>query len=229
MRPMPWQDRAWPLLVGGLLAATCSAEPETPMAQTIRLPEARRSGSSSVEKALQGRRSLRDFGARPLALEELAQLLWAAQGVTQAGSYRTAPSAGALYPLEIYSVVGNVSGLEAGVYRYLPIEHRLARVLEGDRRSAVASAALSQDWIRRAPAILVIAGVFERTARKYGVRAAQYVHFEAGCAAQNVALQGVALGIGGVVVGAFDDAELAKAAGLAPGERPIVLLPAGRE
>lgn len=199
------------------------------MAQTIRLPEARLSGALSVERALQGRRSLRDFGDRPLALQELAQLLWAAQGLTHAGGYRTAPSAGALYPLEVYAVVGNVTGLKVGVYRYLPIEHQLARVVEGDRRGTVATAALSQNWIRQAPAILVIAGVFERTARKYGVRATQYVHFEAGCAAQNVALQGVAEGIGSVVVGAFDDAAVVGAAGLAPGERPIALLPVGRE
>ncbi len=223
------RERAARLVAGALLAATCSAAPEAPMAETIRLPTPGLTGAVPVEKALRERRSLREFGTAALSLQELAQLLWAAQGVTRPGGYRTAPSAGALYPLEVYTVAGNVAEVAAGVYRYLPAEHRLVRVAEGDRRGAVASAALSQDWMRRAPAILLIAGVFERTARKYGGRATQYVHFEAGCAAQNVALQGAALGIGSVVVGAFDDAALAKAAGLAPGERPIALIPVGRE
>jgi SagB-type dehydrogenase family enzyme len=217
------------LVAGALVAAACVAAPETPMIDTIRLPEARAKGSVSVETALHERRSLREFGSAPLSREELAQLLWAAQGVTRPGGHRTAPSAGALYPLEVYAVAGDVSELAAGVYRYLPAEHRLLRILEGDRRKAVASAALSQDWMRRAPAILLIAAVFERTERKYGDRATRYVPFEAGCAAQNVALQGAALGIGGVVVGAFADAELARAAGLPPGERPIALMPVGRE
>jgi SagB-type dehydrogenase family enzyme len=198
------------------------------MAETIRLSAPRSSGSVSVESALERRRSLREFARVSLGLPELAQLLWAAQGVTSPDGLRTAPSAGALYPLEVYVVAGNVTDLAAGVYRYVPADHGLVRVAPGDRRKALAAAALGQDWLASAPAALVIAAVYERTARKYRTRAERYVHFEAGCAAENVALQAVAMGLGTVVGGAFEDGEVAKAAGLRVDERPLAILPVGR-
>jgi SagB-type dehydrogenase family enzyme len=197
------------------------------MAEAIRLPAPRVSGGVAVEHALDTRRSLREFAGEPLGLPELAQLLWAAQGVTTRDGRRTAPSAGALYPLEVYVVAGSVTGLPAGVYRYVPADHRLVRAASGDRRRALAAAALGQDWLASAPVALVIAAVYERANRKYGARAEQYVPFEAGCAAENVALQAEALRLGTVVVGAFDDAQVGRVAALPAGERPLAILPVG--
>lgn len=216
------------VLVGGSLLAPVAGEQEASKIHTIRLPAPRLEGRVSVERALDERRSQREFGAAALTLQELSQLLWAAQGLNRPDGGRTAPSAGALYPLEVFVVAGNVAGLTAGVYRYLPAGHGLAAVAEGDRRRALATAALGQDWIRSAPAALVVAAVYERTGRKYGARAPQYVHFEAGCAAENVALQAVALGLGTVVVGALDEAKVAAAIGLRAEERPLAILPVGR-
>jgi SagB-type dehydrogenase family enzyme len=182
----------------------------------------------AVERVLHRRRSFREFSQVALGLSELSQLLWAAQGLTSPDGRRTAPSAGALYPLEVYVVAGDVTDLAAGVYRYAPADHGLVWVAEGDRRRALAAAALDQDWMVSAPAALLIAAVLERTARKYHARGEQYVHFEAGCAAQDVALQAVALGLGTVVVAAFDDGEVAKVVALRSDERPLAILPVGR-
>lgn len=217
------------LITGCLLPGAGSpGEREAQVSQAIRLPPPRLTGSVAVESALKERRSVREYARVALGLQETSQLLWAAQGTTTPDGRRTAPSAGALYPLEVYLVAGNVTDLPAGVYRYVPDGHRLVKVAAGDRRSALAAAALGQDWIRSASAALVLAAVYERTARKYGERSAEYVPFEAGCAAENVALQAVALGLGTVAVGAFDDSEVAKVAGLRDGERPLVILPLGR-
>ena len=114
------------------------------------------------------------------------------------------------------------------MYHYEPKRHRLVLAKPGDARASVARAALDQDWIAEAPAIVVLAGVYERTARKYRRRAPRYVHMEAGHAAQNVYLQAVALGLGTTVVGAFRDAELVRALGLPEGNAPLAVLPVGR-
>jgi SagB-type dehydrogenase family enzyme len=194
----------------------------------IALPEPARDGALPVERAIAERRSRRAFAPEPLSLAAVSQLLWAAQGVTDPEGRRTAPSAGALYPLEVYLVAGAVSGLQAGVYRYDPRRHRLLLHSEGDARPALVHAALRQEWLGEAPAIVLLAAVYERSARKYGERAARYVHMEVGHAAQNVYLQAQALGLGTTMVGAFRDGELARVAGL-PGEvKPLGLLPVGR-
>jgi SagB-type dehydrogenase family enzyme len=194
----------------------------------IDLPEPRGASRVSVEGALGARRSVREFKDEALSLEELSLLLWAAQGVTASDGGRAAPSAGATYPLEVYAVVGRVTGLEAGVYRYLPAGHRVSLMAEGDRRKALARAALDQDWMAAAPVCIVIAAVERRTARRYRERAALYVHFEAGCASENAALQAAALGLGTCVVGAFDEAAVAALIGLGRGEQPLALMPFGR-
>jgi len=194
----------------------------------VELPAPDARGRMPLEATLDRRRSLRDFSGAALALADLGQLLWAAQGTTSGEGHRTAPSAGALYPLEVYVVAGRVEGLAAGCWRYETRAHRLVGIAEGDRRRPLAAAALGQDWLARAPAVIVLAGVEERTAFKYGDRAPRYVHIEAGAAAQNVALQAEARGLGTVVVGAFDDARVAELAGLRTGERPLALLPVGR-
>jgi SagB-type dehydrogenase family enzyme len=194
----------------------------------VSLPEPRRSGEVALERLLESRRSRREFAAEPLPLSAVSQLLWAAQGVTHPSGLRTAPSAGALYPLEIHLVAAEVSGLAPGVYRYDPRGHRLRLEREGDRRGAVVSAALDQDWMADAPVMLVIAAVYRRSERKYGQRAPRYVHMEVGHVAQNVYLQAEALGLGTTMVGAFDDLDLARALGLPTEEKPLGLLPVGR-
>jgi SagB-type dehydrogenase family enzyme len=198
-------------------------------AEVVRLPARSLKGRMSVEETLERRRSVREFAPAPLRLSEVAQLLWAAQGITSPEGGRTAPSAGALYPLEIHVVVGQVIGLAAGVYRYRPSSHTLVRLAEGDRRARLARAAHDQDWVGRAPAILVVAGVYERTTVKYGRRGRDYVLMETGHAAQNVSLESVALGLGTTVVGAIDEAAVPSLLDIPPGEVPLCLLPIGQK
>lgn len=194
----------------------------------IRLPQPRLYGTTSVEAALAARRSVRSFANRPVTFEELSQLLWAAQGITHPRGLRTAPSAGALYPLELILVAGNVAALPAGTYRYAPEGHHLARVAEGDQRPALADAALGQSPIRKAAVVIAIVADYGKMTAKYGERGVRYVHLEAGHAAQNICLQAEALGLGAVVIGAFSDNDVA---GLlqSSGRQPLYLIPLGRK
>lgn len=201
----------------------------TEAAGSIVLPEPRRDSGYSVERALAERRSVREYGGAPLSLAELAQLAWAAQGQVAPSGRRTTPSAGALYPIELYIVAGHVADLAPGIYRYQPSLHRLAPVAEGDRRERLADAAWGQRWLARAPAILLIAALERRTTAKYGQRGVRYVHVEAGHAAQNVLLQAHALGLAAVPVGAFSDADIQSVAALPRDARPLYLIPIGRE
>lgn len=205
----------------------------------VPLPRPRLDGPTSLEEAVAGRRSVRDFRDVPITLAEAGQVLWAAQGITApATGLRTAPSAGALYPLEVYLVARRVEGLAGGAYHYVPKGHTLEPLV--DRGAAPAGdpgdgplperlhrAALSQSAVLEAPAVLVIAAVFDRTTGKYGERGRDYVMMEAGHAAQNVCLQAVALGLGSVVMGAFDDRAVADVVGLAAEEQPLYLVPFG--
>ena len=180
----------------------------------------------SVEQVLKERRSIRSYEDQDLTLDELAQLLWAAQGITGGGGKRTAPSAGSLYPLEIYAVVGEVAELEPGVYRYEPVGHELDKVKAGDLRAELAQAALGQMWIQRAPLVLVVVAHYERTAWKYGDRGTRYVHIEVGHVGQNIYLQAHALGLGTVMVGAFTDGQVRNLLGV-EGD-PLAIMPVGR-
>jgi SagB-type dehydrogenase family enzyme len=182
----------------------------------------------TVVAALQERRSLRDFSGAAIGLGEVAQLLWAAQGITHPMGLRTAPSAGALYPLECHLVAGAVTGLAAAVYRYDPRRHDLAATVEGDRRRDLATAALGQTWMAAAPAVIAIAAVARRTTAKYGERGLRYLHIETGHAAENIYLQAAALGLGTTIVGAFDDTRVRGLLAMAPGEDPLALLPVGQ-
>ncbi len=194
----------------------------------IKLPEPKYGGSMSVEEALLKRRSVRDFKDKPVTLSEVSQLIWAAQGITDPGGLRTAPSAGALYPLELYVVAGNVTGLPAGIYQYRSKSHELLSIAKGDRRIDLGNAALGQSSVRRAAAVMVLSGVYERMTTKYGERGIRYVHMEAGHAAQNVYLQAVALGLGTVVIGAFCDEEVKRILKMADREKPLYIMPVGR-
>lgn len=196
-------------------------------ASAMKLPPPRLDSNTSIESALYQRRSVREFDKKPLALTEISQLHWAAQGLSGSEGKRTAPSAGALYPLEIFVVAGKDGELPAGVYRYRPDGHDLLLTAPGDKRAKLARAALDQDWLAEAPLTLVVAAIYERTARKYRQRADRYVQMEVGHAAQNVHLQAIALGLATVVVGAFEDGEVKRVLPLAANEQPLCLMPIG--
>ena len=198
-----------------------------PAAQGINLPAPPATGTMSLEGALAHRRSAREFVPGALTLAEISRLAWAAQGIT-ASERRTAPSAGATYPLEVYLVVGDAENLAAGVYRYLPRQHRLDAVAAGDIRLPLAAAALDQKWISQAAMVVIFAAVFERTTARYGLRGERYVHVEAGHAAQNLLLQAAALGLGATPVGAFNDAEVSHLLHLPGSEKPLYIIPVGR-
>jgi SagB-type dehydrogenase family enzyme len=196
---------------------------------SVSLPRPRLESSTSLEAAINARRSVRSFSRDPLTLAELSQILWAAQGITHPAGRRTAPSAGALYPLKIYAAAGNVSDLPAGIYRYEPVGHVLVRIADGDPRSAVAEAAHGQASVKKAAVDIVISAVYSRTTGKYGERGIRYVHLEAGHAAQNALLQAVSLKLGSVVIGAFSDDGVKRAMRLEPDEQPLYIIPVGRD
>ncbi len=196
---------------------------------TVSLPEQRLDGEVSLEQSLSERRSTRSYSGESLTLAEVSQLLWAAQGVTDASGHRTAPSAGAIYPLELYLVAGNVENLEPGLYHYLPGKHQLVLVADGDVRTDLASAALSQSSVRNGAVSIVITAVYERTTARYGERGIRYVHIEVGHAAQNICLQAAALGLGLVTVGAFDDEQVSEILDLPADENPLYIIPVGRK
>ena len=185
--------------------------------------------AASLEELLRQRRSVRDYTEEPLTQDEVLKLLWAAQGKTRPWGGRTAPSAGALYPLEIYLVAGNVENLAPGVYKYEPAEGKLTHIKDGDVRASLAVASLGQDCVKTGAIDIVIAAVYARTTGKYGSRGERYVHIEVGHAAQNICLQATALGLGLVTVGAFQDELVKVTVGMAANETPLYVIPVGRE
>lgn len=211
------------IVVLGLFGTELSMAEE----RLIDLPQPTSQGADGLGAVLQKRRSIRAFRPQSLTLPAVARLLWAAQGITSKDGLRAAPSAGALYPLETHLVVGAVDGLPSGSYRYDPYRHALVPGSAGDRRTAIAAAALHQGWIAEAAVIFVVTAFEGRTTRKYGARGVRYVHMEVGHASQNLLLQATALGLGGTVVGAFDDDALAALLDLAEDERPLAILAVG--
>ena len=191
-------------------------------ASKIKLPRPITKGQYySLEETLSARRSVREFSDELLTQAELSQLLWAAQGVTDAEGLRTAPSAGALYPLELYVA------LSAGFYQYDHARHELTLRRDEDVKPALCDAALAQDAIVAAPAVFLITAVFARTQRKYGPWAERYVLMEVGHAAQNLLLQAVALDLAGVPIAAFDDDQVSEVLQLPASESPLYLLAVG--
>lgn len=194
----------------------------------IKLPEPEYKSTTTIEEALLKRRSVRDYKDEPLTLAEVSQLLWAAQGITDARGFRTSPSAGALYPLELYVVVGNVENMASGVYKYRPDKHELVKVASGDKRSDLAVASLGQSSIKDSAINIVFSAVYERTTKKYGERGIRYVHMEVGHAAQNVYLQAISLNLGTVVIGAFEDENVKRVINISDEEHPLCIMPVGR-
>lgn len=197
----------------------------------VELPEVELDSEIAVETALEERRSIREYSEELLTLKEVAQLLWAAQGETEATrGFRTAPSAGALYPLEVYVVTkGTKEELEAGVYQYLPDEHKLQQVMTEDKREELYQAGLQQSSLREAPVNIVLTGIYERSKDRYGQRGERYTHIEIGHAAQNIYLQAVSLDLGTVMIGAFNEARVQDILDLEAGEKPLGILPVGRK
>ncbi|MBW2604578.1 MAG: SagB/ThcOx family dehydrogenase [Deltaproteobacteria bacterium] len=196
----------------------------------MNLPRPITKGKISVEQAVKHRRTIRSYLSKPLSLEQLSQIFWAAQGITEDKGYkRSAPSAGALYPMDIYAVVGEngVKGLKAGIYHYDPRKHAALLITEGDFRKDVAKTALSQMWMARAPLNLVITSEYRRITSKYGSRGERYAMIEAGHVGQNIFLQAQALGLRAGIVGAFHDNDVIRVMKIKRSHEPLLILPVG--
>jgi SagB-type dehydrogenase family enzyme len=194
----------------------------------IRLPTPLVAGAVSIEEVLRERRSVREYRSESISIQAVSQLLWAAQGVTGPDGRRTAPSAGALYPLEVYLVAGWVEDLEAGVYRYGPLDHDLGVVVSGDVRGPLAAAAGGQPQVASGAATIAITANYSRTTREYGDRGVRYVQMEVGHVVENIHLQAIPLGLGTVIIGAFDDNETKQVLSVAESEEVLALMPLGR-
>lgn len=187
----------------------------------IKLPAVEMEKGSEVVKVMARRRSVRSFARRAVEMEKIGALVWAAQGVSSPWGYRTAPSAGALYPLETYVATAD------GVYQYVPQEHALTQRGTNDVRGALARAAYGQTFVAEAPVVVIFTAVYERETRKYGQRGIMYTHMEVGHAAQNLMLRAVELGLGTVAVGAFEERGVSAALGLGKEETPVYIVPVG--
>ncbi|MDG7002229.1 MAG: SagB/ThcOx family dehydrogenase [Nitrososphaerota archaeon] len=214
-------------IASGIIGGRAFTKDERTISE-LSLPAPSVIGSMSLEEALSLRKSIRDYSKDPVTVSQLGQIRWAAQGITHA-PFRSAPSAGALYPLEIYAVVkeGGVSQLQSGIYHYENADNILTVVRSGDHAQELQSATLEQDVIGRAAVNIVMTAVFERTTTRYGRRGIQYVFQESGHAAQNICLQATALGLGSVVIGAFDDSSVSQVIGVGANERPVYIQPIG--
>ena len=236
------QDSRWQKVLDTLQEKTQtidSAFPETRTGgEVIGLPKPNFMGDISVEEALKNRRSVRSYADTPLTLDEISQLLWAAFGITRSvedgpeflrGGFRTAPSAGALYPLDLYVVARNVQGLPTGVYWYKSEEHTLVRISQEDKWEALSASAFHQTHFKTAAAAIVYSAVFDRNMRKYGQRGRErYVCMDLGHSAENVYLQAYALKIGTCAIGAFTDLWLKEVIGMTKEEEPLYIMPLGK-
>jgi len=198
----------------------------------LSLPSPSRKGTVSVEEALSSRRTHRSFQSRALTLKHFSQMLWAAYGVTAVTpghQLKTAPSAGATYPIDIYAVVGEggVESVAPGVYHYRPESHSVRPVSSGDLRTDVAAACLRQMWMAPAPLFIVITGDYARCSAKYGPRGIIYTQIEAGHVGQNVFLQAEALFLKAGIVGAFEKEDLGKALHIPAAHEPLLVMPVG--
>ncbi len=209
---------------------------ESAFTSLISLPTPRFDSDTSVEEALLNRRSIRTFSEQSISLTELSQLLWAAYGITQRieapkflrGGLRTAPSAGALYPLEHYVVTNRIDDLVPGIYRYISSNHALSPLFKGEFIDQLFKSSYGQSMIKDCAVAIVISADYERTVQKYGSRGRdRYVCMDAGHSAENIYLQAYALDLGLTVCGAFDDDELRKVIRLPDQETPLYIIPIG--
>jgi SagB-type dehydrogenase family enzyme len=211
-----------------MMLSICLKVPSIPaqeksQGEAVKLPSPAYESAISIEKALAERRSIRSYKEEPLSLNELSQILWAAQGITEPKKgLRTAPSPRALYLLEVYVLPGNVASLPMGIYKYRPQGHELIRIAEGDKKAELFKA-VGQAPIKNAPAVLVFSGLSEKTQRP------TWMYLEAGHAAQNVYLQAVSLNLGAVVMGGFKDEDVRKVLNLPEKEQPLYIMPIGKK
>lgn len=197
------------------------------LGEVIDLPEVDRTEGGQFYDLLFRRHSVRSFSEDPMDMRELSRLLFSGQGITRANRFRTVPSGGAQYPIDIYVLVGDVEGLDAGIYKYVPQGHRLERVSNEDRRRQMGSAALGQDWLADAPVVLVICAEYRRITGRYGERGERYAIIESGCTAQNISLESEDLGLGTVLIGAFHDRSVAQLIEAPDGVEPLLIMPIG--
>lgn len=198
----------------------------------MHLPDPMVDGDVSLERAIHQRRTIRSFEGKALTLKQFSQLLWAAQGITEAGGFkRAAASAGALYPMDVYGVAGGdcIENLDPAVYHYEPTNHTISLVKKGDARRDIAIASLSQMWMAHAPLTLVITAEYSRIMVKYGQRGIRYAMIEAGHIGQNIFLQSQAMGLEAGIVGAFEDEKVIQIMGIKKTHEPLLIMPVGYE
>jgi SagB-type dehydrogenase family enzyme len=218
------------LAAGGKIRGAAAGSSKANREVVMQLPPTVLDGTVSVERAIRQRRTVRRFAPQALTLEQLSHVLWAAAGITEEGGFkRAAPSAGALYPMDVYAVIGEgkVAGIEAGTWHYQPAGQRLDLAASGDRRESLARTCLSQIWMAAAPLSVVITAEYARAAGKYGERAVRYAMIEAGHIGQNIFLQAEALGLAASIVGAFDDRNIQRVLCLPPAHQPLLVMPIG--
>ena len=192
--------------------------------EEICLPPPKTKGDITLEETLWRRRSVRRFSSASLPLEAIGQILWAGQGISDKSSgFRTAPSAGAIFPCYLYAL------LPEGVYKYIPKDHKLHLHIKEDLRFRLAEASLYQDFIAEAPLVIVITAEISKTMLRYGARAPRYVYMEIGHIGQNIQLQAVALGYDSVCVGAFEDEKVKRLLATPKSEEPLYIIPVGRK
>lgn len=190
--------------------------------EEIMLPDPKLKGIVSLEEALKNRRSVREFSGKDLGLEDISQILWAAQGITENNfGFRTAPSAGALYPIEVFVAKSD------GFFHYIPNGHKLEKFSSENLKQNLMEASLFQESISTASIVIIITAIYERTTAKYGERGIRYVHMEAGHICQNILLQAAALQLGAVPIGAFSDTEVQKILNLPADCNPLYIIPVG--
>jgi SagB-type dehydrogenase family enzyme len=188
-------------------------------AETVKLPEPTLKGTVSVEEAIAKRRSMRAWADAPVTMEQVSQLVWAAQGITdKASGHRSAPSAVAIYPLTLYVV------MKDGAYKYVPAEHALEKVKDGDLRGDLTG----QQQVASAPVAFVIAGDYDKMAKRFAKQAHTFTDFEAGCAAENLVIQAAAMGLGSLTAGGIDAAKTAAVLGCPANETVIIVIPVGK-
>jgi SagB-type dehydrogenase family enzyme len=184
-----------------------------PNCKKIKLIKSNISTKKSLDEVLKNRKSIRYFSKKPINIQELSYLLWASTGIQRNENgydYRTAPSAGALYPIETYLVINNVENLPQGVYHYLIKDHALEELKLGDFSYEIAKAALDQNMCTTASIVFIWSAIFNRSKCKYGQRAFRYVYLDAGHIAQNLVLASTSLNIGSCPIAALYDEEINK-------------------
>ncbi|MGB9977923.1 SagB/ThcOx family dehydrogenase [Methanobacterium sp.] len=199
---------------------------------TVNLPSPILQGNMSVEQAIQNRRSVRHYTNESITLQDVSQILWAAQGITdKAQNLRSVPSGGQVYPLEVYIIVGKdgVTGLSEGIYHYNPYNNSLEKTSESDARSDLSQAANGQAWVKQAPVDIVITGDYNKMVAKYKdeTLCTRFVNLEAGHAGENIYLEAEARGLVTVALGSFKDDQVHSVLGLPDNENTIYIYPVG--